>query len=245
MSVSQTNGLLILLSFSILVMSFWNRDRLRDDMAVESYLTAEPVQVETEREEQTASVGDYDYEITPLYDYEITGLVVSYRLHSGKHGVHRLTKDNLNVADLCIVWGANATDLPLTEFKFWNREFTCYVQTKSSAHWESFNGHELSNNHLITNDPDVRDAIRDVRIGDQVTIRGWLAEYRNVQTGGLRGSSTVRTDTGNGACETILVDDITIVSSYTSNWRVMMYLSLLVFLASLGWYLIKPVRVTE
>lgn len=245
MSQSHVNGLLILLSFSMLMLSFWNRNDLRDDMGVEEWLTDEPVQIETDRSDQTESVGGYDYEIMPLYDYEISGLVVSYRLHSGKHGVHRLTKDNLNVADICIVWGDNATTLPLTQFQFWNREFTCYVKTKSSSHWQQFNGDELSNNHLITNDPAVRDAIRDVSIGDQITIKGSLAEYRNVQTGGLRGTSTVRHDTGNGACETILVDEMTIVSSYTNNWRMLMYLSLLFFLGSLSWYILKPVRVYD
>jgi len=210
-------------------------------MSVQSWLTEEPVQIATERENQTASVGDFDYEIVPLYEYEITGLVVSYRVHDAKHGVHRLTKDHLNVADVCIVWGENATELPLTKFKFWNLDFTCYFKT-SREWWSRFNKDELSNNHLITGDPDVRDAIRKVRIGDQITIKGWLAEYRNLQTGGHRKTSTVRTDTGNGACETILVDDMTIVSSYTSKWRVLMYLSLLVFIASLAWYLIKPIR---
>jgi len=226
----------------MLILSFVNRNNLHDDMGVESYLTEEPVQFESDAEDLIANVGEHEYEITPLYDYEITGLVVSYRLHNGNYGVHRLTQDHLNVADLCIIWGANATDLPLTRFKFWNREFTCYVQS-SRDHWDSFNTDELSNNHLITDDPDIRDAIRDVGIGDQITIKGRLAEYRNVQTGGKRGTSTVRTDTGNGACETILVDEMTIVSSFTSPWRSAMYLSLLLLLISLTWYLVKPMRV--
>ncbi len=223
--------------------SFLNRNALMDDMSVPAWLTQEPVQVETDLDSQITSVGDFEYEIVPLYEYEISGLVVSYRVHNAKHGVHRLTKDHLNIADVCIVWGENATELPLTKFKFWNLEFTCYVKT-TSPWWQRFNNHELSNNHLITSDPDVRNAIRDVGVGDQITIKGWLAEYRNIQTGGERGTSTVRTDKGNGACETILVDDMTIVKSYTSKWRILMYCCLLVFCASLAVYLIKPVRVS-
>lgn len=244
MSQSRTNSLVIILSFLLMLWSFWNRNDLLDNMSVQSWLTEAPTQTATSRDSLTESVGDFDYEIVPLYEYELSGLVVSYRLHNAKHGVHRLTKDHLNVADICIIWGENATELPLTKFKFWNMEFTCYVQSKSDL-WKRFNGNELSNNHLITGDPYVRDAIRDVRIGDQVTIKGWLAEYRNLQTGGLRGTSTVRTDKGNGACETILVDEIDIVKSYTSKWRVVMYLSLLVFCASLAWYLAKPVRLND
>lgn len=240
----RLNGLIILVSFSLVAWSFMNRNKLLDDMSVASWLLDEPIQFATDREARTETVGDYDYEIKPLYDYEISGLVVSYRRHSPKQGMHRLTKDHLNVADICIVWGKNATDIPLTKIEFWNQDFICYVRTENDI-WRRFNMDELSNNHLITNDPAVRAAISEVGVGDQITIKGWLAEYRNVQTGGHRGTSTIRTDTGNGACETILVDSITIETSYTSKWRTIMYVALLVFLASLAWYFIKPMRMNQ
>lgn len=226
--------------------SFFNRNQLADDMSVPSWLTEPPVQTPTAKTRQTASVGDQDYEIIPRYDYEITGLVVSYRVHNSEYGVHKMARDHLNVADVCIIWGENATTLPLTKFKFWNLVLTCNIKTKKRKYWQQFNWDELSNNHLISDDPLVRNSIRKIRPGDQVTIKGWLADYRNLDlNGGFRETSTVRTDMGNGACETLLVDEIDIVSTYTSIWKILMIPFALLFFGSCAWYVSRPIRLAD
>ena len=55
--------------------------------------------------------------------------------------------------------------------------------------------------------------------GDQVRLRGVLAEYRNPQNGFFRSTSTTRDDTGNGACETIYVTDFEIVRKANPGLR--------------------------
>jgi hypothetical protein len=50
-----------------------------------------------------------------------------------------------------------------------------------------------------------------------VRIRGYLAKYGHDQ-GFERGTSTIRTDTGNGACETIFITDYEIIASYGGPW---------------------------
>jgi hypothetical protein len=119
--------------------------------------------------------------------------------------------------DVCVVWGNNTSGAQLDKIDFWNGIFTCNVKTRDQAAWESFDMYQLSNNHLISDDDFIRDQVRKVKVGDQVRIQGVLASYES--PGGLRGTSTTRTDTGDGACETIYVDRFEILQPATSYWR--------------------------
>jgi len=46
-----------------------------------------------------------------------------------------------------------------------------------------------------------------------------LASYSHSNNQFQRGTSTTRTDTGNGACETIYIDNFSIVKEANSGWR--------------------------
>jgi hypothetical protein len=100
--------------------------------------------------------------------------------------------------------------------------------------------YQLSNNHLISDDQLIRDQVRKIKIGDQVRIRGVLASYES--PGGLRGTSTTRTDTGDGACETIYVDRFEILQPATSFWRISMYAALVTLLAGLLLFFRRPFK---
>lgn len=139
--------------------------------------------------------------------------------------MHKLTEDTLNVADLCVVWGDTARSPLLSQIRFWNGIFTCNFSTRDQAAWSAFNQTEVSNNHLIANDPGIRKTVDRVRIGDQIRVRGTLAAYIS-PNGSKRGTSTTRTDTGDGACETIYVDDFEILVRGRSGWRTAMWASL-------------------
>ena len=104
-----------------------------------------------------------------------------------------------------------------------------------------FDPAKLSNNHLISGDSHVRDSIKKINIGDQIKIKGWLSSYRSPERH-IRGTSINRTDTGNGACETIYVNDIEIIRKHTSKWRILMYASLAIFLAALIRYFLVPFK---
>ncbi|TNF88303.1 MAG: hypothetical protein EP301_05205, partial [Gammaproteobacteria bacterium] len=203
---------LFLLSVSLMPVSCWQRDDFVADLAILPELGQEPVQDTLVVEAFEVHLNDVVYQVEPKYAYDLHGLVVSYQHHDGERMLHRRWNDHLNVADLCVVWGANASQLDLNEFEFWNGQFTCFVKTGDRAAWRAFDETGLSNNHLLTEDPYLRQMIEKVRIGDQIRIRGWLAGYRN-QHGFSRGTSTTRTDRGNGACETIYVRDFQILSS--------------------------------
>jgi hypothetical protein len=100
---------------------------------------------------------------------------------------------------------------------------------------------QLSNNHLISGDDFIRRQVRKIRIGDQVRVRGYLAGYSSPGVG-KRGTSTTRTDTGDGACETIFVEQFRILEPATSPWRISMWLSLVVMVVGLIAHFRRPYR---
>ena len=64
-----------------------------------------------------------------------------------------------------------------------------------------------------------RSLIEDVRVGDELRIKGMLVNYRSpTRRTGWRRSSTVRTDTGNGACEVLFVEELEFLSRGTPVW---------------------------
>lgn len=161
--------------------------------------------------------------------------MVSYRHHDGNYGLHRLWNDHLNVSDVCVLWGSNVEAVDLNAFHFWNGQFTCNFETRSSDAWSRFDQNRISNNHLLTEDRTLRKRIESVKIGDQIRIRGWLSNYRNA-SGFFRGTSTIRGDTGNGACETIYVRRFEILQVMYTPWRTALSLSLFgLFGSSLAW----------
>jgi len=209
-------------------------------MMVVDELKLEPTQKKVDKSVFSVNVNKVDYEIQPMFDYELYGLVVSYELHDGNYNLHKRWDDHLNVADYCVVWDKSAFTEYLPKIDFWNGQFTCNISTKDMQAWESFDPAQLSNNHLISDDEYIRKKLRKIKIGDQIRISGWLSNYKNLNNGGTRGTSITRDDEGNGACETIYVNDVSILRHYSSIWRKLMYLFLLVFMTSLIMYFKAP-----
>ena len=199
-------------------LGWWKSDRLPATIAWAPVLDVEPRQEKVEQPPLDVSYAGVDYRVEPLYRYALDGVVVSYRVHDADHLLHRLWNDHLNVADLCVVWGHDAHEIDLHAFEFANGEFTCTFRTHSDAAWRSFRVDQISNNHLITADPAIRARIGDVTVGDRVHFEGYLANYSN-DTGFHRGTSTTRTDTGNGACETTYVTAFEIADPAPRGWR--------------------------
>jgi hypothetical protein len=224
-----------------LAVSFWNRNDLPAAVDFHPELEHEPRQRAIAKPPLSVPYAGVDYRVEPMFSYELYGLVVSYRQHDGEDSMHRWSNDHLNVADVCVVWSDTAFAPTLRELDFWNGVFTCNVQTRDSVAWGNFKMNQLSNNHLISADPFIRDRVADVRIGDQIRVKGMLARY-GAAGGGLRGTSTTRDDTGDGACETILVEEFEIVVPGSSRWRAAMWVSLAVLLAALAVHFKMPYR---
>ena len=224
-----------------LTICFWNRNDIPRSIDFHPRLAEEPHQRQITQAPLTVPYAGVDYRVEPLYDYELYGLVVSYRQHDGESSMHRWSNDHLNMADVCVVWSDTAFSRYLGELDFWNGIFTCNVQTRDSVAWASFKMHQLANNHLISEDPYIRERAAEIRVGDQIRVKGWLARYGAVG-GGLRGTSTTREDTGDGACETVYVREFEIVKPGFNPWRLGLYVALAVLVAALAIHFALPYR---
>lgn len=231
----------IAVSFIWLVVSFWNRNDLPQNIELLPALANEPKQTSTRKKSFEAVYNDVTYLVEPEYEYELYGMIVSYRHHEGNSRMHLQASDHLNMLDVCVVWGDNASNPLIHKLDFWNGIFTCNVKTNNQDAWDSFDMYQLSNNHLISDDDFIRDQVKGIRVGDQIRVRGYLASYSN-ERGGKRGTSTTRLDTGDGACETLYVEYFDIMRSATSTWRLSMYVSLAVFLLAAFVYFRRPFR---
>jgi len=228
-------------SLALLIPAFMLRNSFPDPVDRQYEPLAPPVQSRSSETGFQTAYGSTGYAVEPLYDYELTGLVVSRAFHNAKFGLHRKWNDHLNVADLCVVWGHNASTLDLNAFDFWNGQFTCNISTQSSQDWGAFKANELSNNHLLADDDAIREQIQAVNIGDRIHLQGWLSRYGNDQ-GFSRNTSTTREDTGNGACETIFIRQFEILDSMDNGWRTAYSISLFAVLGTAVTWLVAVGR---
>lgn len=239
-SMRKSVNAIVILSFIVLLVSFWNRNSLPASIEYVAAVADEPRQNTTKRKPFDANWDGTGYQIDPEYDYSLVGMIVSFRHHDDNSRMHSLAGDHLNMLDVCVVWGENTRGAELEKLDFWNGIFTCNVKTSDMQAWASFDMNQLSNNHLISDDADIRERVQRIRVGDQIRIEGVLASYES--PGGRRGTSTTRTDTGDGACETIYVDRFEIVRSAVNPWRISMYVSLVVLLAGLALFFSQPFK---
>lgn len=237
----KSSNIIILASFFALLVSFWNRNDLPRNVEFQTEVLAEPRQAATRTRPFGATFNGVEYLVEPEYEYDLAGMVVSYRHHDGNSRMHFRANDHLNMMDVCVVWGGSAASKLLHKLKFWNGIFTCNVQTRNQAAWNAFSMNELSNNHLISDDEFIRGRVKDIRVGDQVRVRGYLASYSS-EGGGKRGTSTTRTDTGDGACETLFVQYFDIIRPATSYWRISMWVSLSILALGLFVHFRRPYR---
>jgi hypothetical protein len=194
----------------------------------------EPIQTAVQRQPFSVNVNGQSHTITPLFNYEISGMVVSR--HFSKM-LAEFRRDNLNIMDAGIIWGSNLNPDLYTRIKFHNNGVWLRYQTATREVWQKFDENKVSNNHLLATDPALAKKIKALNPGDLITIKGVLASY--TLENGSRGSSTVRTDKGNGACETVYVEDLTVLKPGNRNWHLLCRTSLYAFF---GLILIRAIR---
>lgn len=209
-------------------------------------LRNEPVQEPTRAAPFKTTVSGVTYTVKPVADYEIWGLVVSnHDTSTWWNWIHKASNDHLNVVDLCVVFAENVTSGGYVGLDYSSGQFVCYVQTNSTEKWQRFSMRALANNHLLADRPSIVAKLRDVRIGDQVHIRGWLSEYTHDHGFAFaRGTSLTRDDTGNGACETIYVQEVDVLRAGGGPWRWLLWPSIGLILTGIILWLRAPFKVS-
>lgn len=237
--------LLGLLSIVGLVLASWHRHDLPLPSELKTEVLSEPSQIETDLPEFQTTRKEVTYSVKPLFEYDLYGLVVSrHDAETWWDRVHKQSNDNLNVLDLCVVWGKNAQTGAYhgSGITYSSGQWTCYVEIKNMQE-QQFDLYSLSNNHLLSDDSRLIELIRDTQIGDQIHFHGYLAEYsHNYGFPFKRGSSVTRNDTGNGACETVYVDRFEVVKTGNPYWRKLFVLSLAGLALYLVLWLMLPAR---
>lgn len=222
--------------------SWWMKDALPPPTQLKSDVLEEPQQVRVDRPPINTTVNGVQYRIQPRYSYDISALVVS--VHDSDTWwdyAHKEWGDHINLMDLCVVWGGNAQTGAYKNVSFSNSQWECHMSWSSAEGGRGFSTEEVSNNHMVTDNPAVAKVLRKIRIGDQIHAKGYLVDYTTVERGGTRVSSETRTDTGNGACEVVYVEHLDILSSAGQRWRTAQNVALIVLLLSLiAWFFLPP-----
>ena len=229
--------------------SWWMKDALPPPETLDPVLLDEPKQVRVQRKAINTSVNGIDYSIQPRYSYDIRALVVSLH-HSDTWWdyAHKSWNDHINLMDLCVVWGESARSGAYRAISFSNNQWECSWSASSMEDWRAFNQNEVSNNHMVTDDPGIARTLRAVRIGDQVSVRGYLVDYTTYQNGkpaGKRVSSETRTDSGDGACEVLYVEGIDILGTANRKWRLALNAALALLALSVIAWIALPVKFVD
>jgi hypothetical protein len=207
------NRNIFLVLFSVCLVAFFTRNTFRNVKDIAPQVLKEPIQTPPYDPRPIYFNRDnYEYSLTPLYDYEINGLVVgkmNYRLFS-------LYKyESVFPMDLCMIWGKNVSSgvYRNSAVKFSQDCRWCWVQWWGNI---EFRMNEMSNNHLLINNSLLESKLKSIVRGDQVQIKGKLVKVDASIPGEpdsriFWNSSTTRDDNGAGACEVIYVEDIKVL----------------------------------
>ena len=155
MLLKKLHKLIFILCCLGMIFSFSKRNYFPERWNVTAEAANDPLQNPTIQLPFKIKKGENEFFIEPLYDYKITGIVVSYRQHDLENGLHKKwgeKGDNLNISDICVVWGSNIKSELLNHIDFYNGDYTCFFETKSQSVFDSFKQDQLSNNHLLSAD---------------------------------------------------------------------------------------------
>ncbi len=222
----------------VYLFSFFNKNNLPEKESINPLLLREPIQISTDRDEFDFTYRGSEYNVQPLADYELWGLVVSVNNINAWYNYYH-DENTVNLKDVCVVWGDNIDNEVYrdSEIKFKSGEWTCYYRWTGRLE-KKFYPNKLSNNHLLTADEQIQEIIRDIRIGDQIYLKGSLVDYAEAGNNWYRKTSLSRDDSNQssrsgGACEIMYVDEIEILKKNNPLLNKLNHYSKISFLALL------------
>lgn len=227
-------------------MSHYYKDRWPEPDYYEQSALQPPLQTETNRASFSIEANAVRYTINPKFDYELFGVVVSYSNADGFTNIwhHKRWQDFINVRDLCVIWGKNVESAVYKNMKFHSDSWTCWASWPDQATGAAFTMNALSNTHIVTDNDALKAKLMQAEPGDLIYFNGVLAEYVNHAAGYTRGTSTTRNDTGQGACETIFIDNFDIIKKANPGLRKLAktfnWLTLLTLIGFIVMFLIAP-----
>lgn len=226
--------------------TLFTRNNFRNVHEIMPEVLGDPIQRPSDPAFVKLARDGYEYEITPLYDYDISGLIVGkmdYRIFS-------ISKtDNVFPMDLALIWGSNVKNGIYQDrrVKFKEDGRWIWVQWYGNV---SFNFNEISNNHLLVRDKISEKQLKAITLGDQVRITGKLVNikgYPAVQSGEpapepfIWKTSVTRTDSGAGACEVVYIENIKILKKANPVSCFLFRFSFYALIILLLWNIVRPI----
>ncbi len=192
------NQALIIIAIIVTAIIVWPDKKIDHGPGIVAPMT--PVQTNLT---SSASFTHKNYTITPLATFYIQAKVL------GKERYYIDRESELAPIDLALGWGKMSDDEVLKHFSIsqsgrwyrWNTDN--FVIPRREVETSS------ANMHLIPANDKVKTALSFVNEGDVVSIQGKLVSVKGEDGWGWK-SSLTREDTGNGACELIWVESITV-----------------------------------
>lgn len=196
----------------ILIVSSFTRKSLKTIDEISPRILRQPYQARTYSRPIVFEKDGYKFEVKPLYNYVIDGLVVSkitYKFFS----IYK--NESIFPVDIALLWGSNIENKIFKAKTIKFEQDMRWVFVKCSIPIK-FNPSEISNNHLLINDPRLEKIALSLCAGDQVSIKGKLVNVvatnlKNPSNRYAWNTSTSRHDSASGACEVIYVEDIKIL----------------------------------
>jgi len=166
----------------------------------------EPIQIKTTGEKNTI-INGVETHLTYAAEYTIVGRVVT--THDYKYNS---VYQSVLPRDVGIAWGWLSNREVDSKISWHTKHRYAGFYVADDAWLHSKGGvnaifHYASNNHLIPSDDTTTKLIKSIRKGDYVKIEGYLVSVKWDRFS--MGTSTSRTDRGDGACETIYVTKVT------------------------------------
>lgn len=158
-----------------------------------------PVQASPDKSIQPFTMGEYTF--TLLAEFQVAARVLSTKHYQFDR------EASLAPVDLALGWGPMAKTEILKDISI--------SQNGRFYHWRTDDfpipGREIATNsanmHFIPASTEVGEKLRKIRKNDEIKFKGYLVRVE-AQDGWRWISSTTRDDTGGGACELVLVEDI-------------------------------------
>lgn len=235
---------LIFILFFCLVISFFGKEQFKTVNQPNEETFREPIQEPVSNQEIiNFEKAGFTYNITPLYNYDIAGLVVSKFKYDQWFSLSRT--DKLFTTDLCIIWGDNVKNKAYQNKTLSVRQdfrFCIFDYTQNPPLF----GNQLSNNHIMVNSPEMKKKISAISVGDQVRLKGYLVNVQAKAINQVEGveesdqmkwsTSITRKDGGAGACEIIYIQDAEILKKGNMFYHYLFNISLLGLILIILWF---------
>ena len=139
-------------------------------------------------------------------------LVAKYQVTAGVRGRRNYTSDysaKISPMDLILAWGdLNQPEIiDLVDYKQSGRWYYYRIKSNSELTYGHI-GNNSSNTHIIPANDEVLKKLDSINENSFVKISGYLVNV--IFKDGSWSSSLSRTDTGNGACEILLVEEVNV-----------------------------------